>query len=132
VSSFTSAEILISVPVNRKGRAGRREAVVQAAFVYEVGEEGSGERITVPAGYVTDFASVPRLFWRVEPPFGIAAPAAVVHDYLYSSGGLEGRYTRLQADEIFREALAVLGVGVVKRNLMFAAVRVGGGSGFGR
>ena len=130
MSSFTSAEILVSVPVNGKGRDGRREAVVQAEFVYEVGEEGSGERIVVPTGYVTDFASVPRLFWRVEPPFGIAAPAAVVHDYLYSTGGL-GRYTRRQADEIFREALAVLGVGMIKRNLLFAAVRIGGGSGWG-
>ena len=131
MSSFTSAEILVSIPVNGPGRAGRREAIVQAEFVYHVGEEGSGELIAVPAGYVTDFASVPRLFWRVEPPFGIAAPAAVVHDWLYSTGGLGGRYTRLRSDEIFREALAVLGVGMVKRNLMFAAVRVGGGRGFG-
>ena len=58
--------------------------------------------------------------------------AAVVHDYLYVSGGLGGRYRRAEADAIFREALADLGVPPWKRTLLWAAVRVGGGSGWGR
>lgn len=31
---------------------------------------GAGRIIEVPAGFETDFASVPRLFWRVVPPWG--------------------------------------------------------------
>jgi hypothetical protein len=30
-------------------------------FVYEVGSIGSGEVVEVPQGFITDFASVPRL-----------------------------------------------------------------------
>jgi hypothetical protein len=38
--------------------------------------------ITVPAGYVTDLASVPRAAWAVISPFDVAR-AAVIHDLLY-------------------------------------------------
>ncbi|TQE91889.1 MAG: DUF1353 domain-containing protein, partial [Spiribacter salinus] len=31
--------------------------------------------ITVPKGYRTDFASVPRFFWRLIPPYGRYAKA---------------------------------------------------------
>jgi hypothetical protein len=61
-----------------------------------------------------------------------AGKAAVVHDYLYSSRGLTGRYSRAEADGIFREALGDLGVPAWKRTLLWAAVRVGGGRGWGR
>lgn len=53
--------------------------------------------ITVPAGFVTDFASIPRLFWRILPPWGSYNRAAVVHDFLYHT-----HYTtRAEADLIF-------------------------------
>lgn len=39
--------------------------------------------VRVPRGFVTDLASVPRLFWAKYPPIGRYAYAAVVHDYLY-------------------------------------------------
>lgn len=56
----------------------------------------------------------------------------MVHDYFYATRGLGGRYGRAEADAIFREALADLGVPLWKRSLLWAAVRVGGGSGWGR
>src|SRR5690348_12260167 len=52
------------------------------AFDYESALAGL---IRVPVGFVTDFASVPRFFWRVLPPTGRYGKAAVVHDYLYGS-----------------------------------------------
>ena len=58
---------------------------------------GAGRIIEVPAGFETDFASVPRLFWRVVPPWGRYSPAAVVHDYLYHTG----KVSRLAADRLF-------------------------------
>ena len=67
---------------------------------------GAGRIIEVPAGFETDFASVPRLFWRVVPPWGRYSPAAVVHDYLYHTG----KVSRLAADRVFLELMAALGV----------------------
>ena len=38
--------------------------------------------ITVPEGYITDLASVPRICWIFIAPFDVAR-AAVIHDILY-------------------------------------------------
>jgi len=55
-----------------------------------------------------------------------------VHDYLYATRGLDGRYSRAQADAIFRRALGELAVPLWKRTLLWAAVRLGGAGGWGR
>ena len=39
--------------------------------------------VVVPTGFVTDLASIPRVFWSVLRPDGEYAYAAVIHDYLY-------------------------------------------------
>ena len=39
--------------------------------------------VEIPNGFITDFASVPRLFWNIFPPIGNYRNAAIVHDYLY-------------------------------------------------
>ena len=78
-------------------------------------------RIQVPVGFITDFASVPRVFWRVLPPDDYG-PAAVVHDWAYRSHAL----TRLVADQVYREALAVLEAPRWKQWVMYWGVRVGG------
>src|SRR5437868_748210 len=44
---------------------------------------GSVQPIVVPAGFVTDFASIPRAFWSGMSPHGQYSRAAVLHDYLY-------------------------------------------------
>jgi hypothetical protein len=79
-----------------------------------------------------DSPCFPPQITALEPPLGDGARAAVVHDYLYATRGLEGRYSRAQADGIFREALKALGVPAWKRGLLWAAVRVGGAGGWGR
>lgn len=112
-------------------RDGRLQWVLTEPVIYEVGHKGSGEFIEAPAGFVTDYSSVPRMFYRLEPPGGPSAKAAVIHDVLYATEGLGGRYTRKQADDIFKEALGVLGVSGWKRGLMWSGVRVGGSRGWG-
>lgn len=112
-------------------RQGRVTARLLRGFSYRPSAAAEGEAIEVPAGFVTDFASVPRGFWNLEPPLGDAGKAAVIHDYLYATQGLAGRYSRAQADGIFREALGALGVPAWKRTLLWAAVRVGGAGGWG-
>lgn len=78
--------------------------------------------VCVPAGYITDLASVPRVLWNVFPPHGKYAKAAIVHDYLYSNA----IGSKLWADKVFLEAMAVLGVPRWRRWIMYFAVRLFG------
>ena len=78
--------------------------------------------LIVPSGFQTDFASVPRFFWRVLPPNGPYLVAAIVHDWLYSSD-----CSRFLADSIFRELMHQTGVPAWKRIVIYYAVRTFGG-----
>ena len=93
-----------------------------APLVYE--SKVAGRVITVPAGFPTDLASTPRIPIIYEALGNIAVRAAVVHDYLYSSG----RESRAVADAVLREAAQLTGVSWWKRWAMWAGVRVGGAS----
>jgi hypothetical protein len=84
----------------------------------------AGRIITVPAGFPTDLASTPRIPIIYEVCGNIAARAAVVHDYLYTSG----RESRAIADAVLREACEVIGVSWWQRWAMWAGVRIGGAS----
>jgi len=80
--------------------------------------------IQVPKGFVTDFASIPQLFWSIAPPTGKYASAAVVHDYLYATHTT----TKAVADKVFLILMQRYGVGYIKRKIMYYAVRMFGGS----
>jgi len=85
-----------------------------------------GRGITVPAGFITDFASTPRFMWRICPPAtGLYRRAAVVHDWLYRVP--DESFTRDAADGIFLEAMEETGVPWWKRKAMYRAVRMFGG-----
>ena len=92
-------------------------------LVYAVGSLTAPEYvITVPAGFITDLASVPRWLWPLIPPHGAHASAAVVHDWLYRTG-----YTdRPTADRIFHEAMTVSDVPPLRARIMYTAVRLFG------
>ena len=57
--------------------------------------------VTVPAGFKTDLASIPRLFRSLIPQVGRWNRPAVVHDWLYEDG--VPRFTRAMADRLFYE-----------------------------
>lgn len=83
--------------------------------------------ITVPVGFRTDGASVPRIFWNLLDPWGPYFPAALVHDYLYSKASTQrGHSSRRQADEIFKEAMFNAGVPWPTRETIYRAVRLFG------
>jgi hypothetical protein len=96
--------------------------------------------ITIPAGFETDFASVPELFWSIAPPIGLYTEAAIVHDYLYRTPlrtvlrtDVDGKtsritITRKEADLIFLNMMEAAGVSWWKRRAMYRAVRMFGGS----
>ena len=107
---------------------------VASPFTYYIDKLGGNLKVSIPIGFRTDFASVPRFFWRVIPPIGLYGKAAVVHDYLcenkhawqIDNQGNSVCYmvSRKEADKIFRDAMQVLGVGKIKRNIMFLGVRL--------
>ncbi|HYG61757.1 MAG TPA: DUF1353 domain-containing protein [Thermoanaerobaculia bacterium] len=78
----------------------------------------SEEIITVPKGFVTDLASIPRFFWATFPKTGQYMSAAILHDYLY----WDQRCTREQADRIFDIEMKSYGVNDTARTLIFSAV----------
>lgn len=91
-------------------------------FGYEVGKKGSGDLVSVKAGFMTDFASIPRLFWAILPKWGKYGNAAVIHDWLYWSQDRD----RSEADKIMLEAMKILTVSKWKRHLIYFAVRLFG------
>jgi hypothetical protein len=111
----------------RLERTGPGLAVLRAPFAFLSPTLG---RIVVPEGFDTDYASVPRIFWSFYPPDGSYTPAAVIHDALYfyqaRSAATPSPITRAQADAVFLEAMAALGVPLLRRRLLYRAVRVGG------
>ena len=83
--------------------------------------------VIVPAGFRTDFASIPRGLWNILPPVGKYDAGAVCHDLLYREGAFNGRaIDRADADNVLREAMEVCGVGRAQRWLIYAGLRVGG------
>lgn len=86
-----------------------------------------GMMFTVPAGFKTDGASIPRFLWRLcgHPLETRRFPIAVLHDWLYEADlGL----TRQQVDEIYRDGLLSLGYGKWTAATEYYAIRLFGGS----
>lgn len=87
-----------------------------------------GREIWVPADFLTDYASVPRLVGAYLLFGGKGKRAALIHDWMYS-GGVVG-ITRDLADEVFAEALAVSGYSSFTISCMYRGVRIGGAKRF--
>ena len=79
-----------------------------------------GSTITVPSGFKTDFASVPRVPLAYLVGGGIGDDAAVIHDYLYQTHQTIHRKT---VDQVFYEALLVLGISQWRARTMYQSVR---------
>jgi hypothetical protein len=111
---------------------GRAWQVVEG-FTYRIGTPDGEEFVAIPPGFVTDFASVPRLLkWLWPSPGGLWDKPAVVHDFIYRFGYVERndgtiRYvTRLEGDGIFNEGMTVTGTRVMARRCLYRGVRIGG------
>jgi len=103
--------------------------------------------VSVPAGFVTDFASIPRGFRNVLSINGSHRLAAVVHDYLYAKSGkvlakanvyadgavidapapFDVCYSRKDADKVFKVLMRLEGVSGFVAGTMYRAVRLFGG-----
>ena len=79
-------------------------------FVYEtlaIPSSYGATILTLPAGFITDFASVPRPLWSlVGAPTGWYSKAAALHDYCFDTPGIA---TFAQANNVFLEAMTLAG-----------------------
>jgi hypothetical protein len=91
-------------------------------FDFHIGKYPSKERIHIPSNFITDFASIPRIFWSILPPTGPYGKAAVVHDYCYRTN----IYPKKISDKIFKEGMKVLKVSKWKIFVIYWAVRLFG------
>jgi hypothetical protein len=108
VSRFT--DILLVSPLSDG-----KSWVIMRPFGYYVGSKDSGDTVEVPVGFVTDFATIPRLLWIFLPKWGRYGNAAVIHDWLYWSQ----ERPRREADRIFLEGMEVLSVGRLTRRVIY-------------
>lgn len=91
----------------------------------------NGRAVLIKRGFTTDGASIPRIAWRVigHPFSKNLLPHALAHDALYAAELLP----RAECDAFFLKSMAESGthfsrsVSLVKRDLVWAAVRIGGG-----
>ena len=114
-----SSEFLTKLRDERVSLIGR-DRILLAPLVYY--SALLADLVIVPAGFVTDYASVPRApltYWLFG---GVGDEAAVVHDFLYE----KGLVPRNVADEVYAEALAACAVPAWRRGPMWAAVRLFG------
>ena len=95
-------------------------------------DDGPGViRVDVPKGFVTDLASVPNYLWPILNRTGRHGNAAIYHDWLYwqqNDASVDTGVTREVADRVFDRAMHDMGVDVATRNLIWAGVRIFGGS----
>lgn len=112
-------------------RVPERRWRVVLPYVYQDGETS----ITIPQGFETDLASVPRALWTIIAPFELSIIAPVVHDLIYQHGGEvtaytdpPRRYTRGEADALFERIMTQEGVPDWRRHAAYDAVREAGAS----
>jgi len=82
-------------------------------------ETKAGVLITVPIGFITNFAT-----W--VKPRGRYDVAAVVHDWLYTEPGRKSEKHRHYADRIFNECMRRGGCSQARINAMYYGVRLFG------
>lgn len=131
------------IPLFEDGRPLLKNGHCEYAVARELAfRTDDGQAVTVFASYRTDLASIPRALWPLLPPDGPWALAAVFHDAGYSTLGsyaYRGRlgrslwrpYSRAEVDGILLQAMTALGVPGWKRFLIWSAVRLFGGAGWG-
>lgn len=105
----------------------QKEATLMQQWTFEI----RGHWFSIPTGFQTDGASIPRLLWRVcgHP---LAVPrvyAALMHDWLYRNGyGCPQDIDRAEADACYRDFLIAIGWGTIKSYTEYYSLRLFGGS----
>jgi hypothetical protein len=109
-----SAPLIVEVLTAERSGLG----VVRLHEIYEATTDTMG-LVTIPAGYETDFASIPRIARPFICQMGKCARAALLHDWLLHLDANHSRSAR-----VFSEALRASNVSTVGRWIMVAFVWV--------
>jgi len=135
MSKFTSQLFLRSYSAAEIKAQGGDQQLYAVTRSFRYVSDRLGRAVTVPRGFVTDFASIPRAAWEfLDPEDPIIAWPSVIHDYLYSCQGRlpDGfTYSRDDADAVLREGMEVCGASSVIRNAVYQAVQKFGASHWG-
>ena len=110
-----------------RGDAATGKHVVSVAWeVSGVLPDGRAFSVRVAVGFSFDGCSVPRALWRLcgHPMEVPRVAAALAHDWLYAAHVCD----RATADMIFREVCKLVGLGAIRRNVEYYALRVAGGA----
>lgn len=131
MSAFTRYDAVLSIQYHSQASELLKKDywIVTEPFVYKVNSEDSNLYVTVPTGFLTDGASVPRSLWSFAPLWSRYGQAAVLHDYLCEYGTISNGYSRIIigrkcVDAIFLEAMDVLGVNWFKRTILSTGVNL--------
>lgn len=95
------------------------------ALSKELRYAGKRDWWTVPRGYITDFASVPRVFRWLLNVSSTYVRAAILHDWFCSFAIQAGIISAVDADGVFRRVCREEGVGWLTRWTLWCAVRWG-------
>ena len=120
MSRFTGED-----PIGRYLPDGKRFQLFEACEFFISKYEGIGRSVIAEVGFITDFASIPIWLQPIIPQYK-GRRAAIIHDKLYQTLGLEGVYNRKECDRIFYDALTVLDVSIGVKVALYLGVRLGG------
>ncbi len=96
--------------------------IVERPFTFSYGGGNSVRKtVTVPTGFKTDLASVPKRLQSIVGKLGHHLVPAICHDYCYC-GNVPGM-TKREADKLFLEMMKTKKVWLGKRWAMWLAVR---------
>lgn len=116
-------------PLDETFKQGRRLYYLNASFEFCYGNEGNV--VSIPEGFVTDYASIPLAGTAIFPSDGSYAAPAIIHDYLYATGTAGDERGRKFADDMFYSAMQRYGVNPLDAKFMYFFVRKLGAGGYG-
>lgn len=87
-----------------------------------------GATLVVPAGFLTDLASVPKPFRGIIDKTSLGGASVIAHDFLYQHGGRTDGVdlTRRQVDALFDTLMHLERIPAWRRTVAWLAVRVAG------
>lgn len=84
----------------------------------------NGKELTIPAGFVTDCGSIPRIFRSQLDRMGKSLRAFVLHDYIYRTRSV--KISRSVADTALRILSIADGESFAAAKWIYRGVRIGG------
>lgn len=124
------------IPSDEYVQEGRRAQALTEPYSFSINLRGGphkGEvlQVSVPAGFVSDFHSMPDAAVGITLPVRKALEAAVIHDWLYAVGHPGNAGEKRLADQAYSDILAHYGVDGFTHWAVASSVRMGGKKSFG-